>query len=416
MIKQGSGVVEAMVGEAEKTRETAPVNEDISQQESRDLLSKISENRNYEELIEETYEDIIPPPTPASPPTTRESTAAIDDFEETITLRPPMNTTPVIPPPHSQPAPTPNEEAPGGAYERPQRIHKPIDLFKPASWKALVASTREEPRTLPEALLSAESSKWRRAWESEFKSLEEYGTWALEELSLDRKAIGCRWVFKIQEDGRFSTRLVGKGYSQRIGVDYQETYAPVANFTTLRNLKSLVNENDWELDGMDVKTAFLHMELAKTIYMEIPEGIKTEEGGTPRLACWLIKTIYGLKQSLKAWYGKIHTFFIQNGFVRSEEDHSLYIHETRGLIILVYVDDMLLATSSRESIVWAKTILHDHFDMTDPGEPTTFIGVEISRNRSQRTLKVSQEAYIGRILALPGMKSINSDTNLLLDH
>lgn len=127
-------------------------------------------------------------------------------------------------------------------------------------------------------------------------------------------AIGCRWVFKRKEGGRFKARLVAKSYSQRLGADYQETYAPVAKFTTLRILLSLVNENNWELDGMDVKTAFLHSELAETIYMEIPEGITTKAGNTPQLACRLVKSIYRLKQSPRAWYGRIHLFFTENGF------------------------------------------------------------------------------------------------------
>ena len=82
-------------------------------------------------------------------------------------------------------------------------------------------------------------------------------------------------------------------------------------------LLSLINENDWELDGMDVKTAFLHSELAETIYMEIPEGIKSDMGKTSRPACRLVKSIYGLKQSPQAWYGKIYAFFINAGFARS---------------------------------------------------------------------------------------------------
>ena len=287
---------------------------------------------------------------------------------------------------------------------RSQRIRKPVDLFKPTTWKALVARTNEEPRTLADALVSSDLIEWKKAWDSEVESLEENGTWVLEELPSDRTAIGCWWVFKRKEDGRFKAQLVAKGYSQRIGVDYQETYAPVAKFTTLRILLSLVNENDWELDGMDIKTAFLHSELAETIYMEIPEGIKSNVGKTSGLACRLIKTIYGLKQSPRAWYGKIHSFFVLNGFIRSEEDHSLYIHETRGLIILLYVDDMVLAASSRGSIDWAKAALHKHFNMTDLGELKMFIGVEISRNRSKRTLKAGQAPYIERILREHGME------------
>ena len=416
----GRGVVEEMVGEEEDTREVASMNTGLSQQRSRagsrDMLRQHPNYRNSEGSNEDANEGLSPTPLPA--PTDRESTSASEDIEESITLQAPAPTNPTRAPPEKQRRLQVNtEDRDGGAItmlqnnpaegegsRRSQRIRKPVNLFQPAVWKALVARTNEEPRTLAEALASQEATDWKRAWDSEVKSLADNETWVLEELPEDRTAIGCRWVFKIKEDGRFKARLVAKGYSQRLGIDYQETYAPVAKFTTLRILLALVNENDWELDGMDVKTAFLHSELAETIYMEVPEGIKTNKDDSPRLVCRLIKTIYGLKQSPRAWYGKIHQFFIANGFIRSEEDHSLYIHETRALIILLYVDDMVLAASSRESIDWVKAALEKHFDMTDLGELKMFIGVEISRNRSQRTLKAGQGPYIERILIDHGME------------
>ena len=412
----GRGVVEEMVGEEEEGRAVASMNRGLSQQksrvESRDTISQHSNYRN----IEHTNEDTNERATPTLPPPSidRESTAAIDDIRDSITLRAPATTPNLRSQVPGQPRPSTNAETEeavssqnrpaGEETRRPQRIRRPVDLFKPAPWKALMARTNEEPRTLADALASPESTDWKRAWELEVKSLQDNGTWVLEELPEDRTAIGCRWVFKIKEDGRFKARLVAKGYSQRLGIDYQETYTPVAKFTTLRILLALVNENDWELDGMDVKTAFLHSELAETIYMEVLEGIRANEDDSPRLVCRLIKTIYGLKQSPRAWYGKIHQFFIANGFIRSEEDHSLYIHETRALIILLYVDDMVLAASSRESINWVKAALEKHFDMTDLGELKMFIGVEITRNRAQRTLKAGQGPYIERILMDHGME------------
>ena len=165
-----------------------------------------------------------------------------------------------------------------------------------------------------------------------------------------RTAIGCRWVFKIKEDGRYKAPLVAKGYVQAPGIDFNETFAPVAKFTTLRTLLALSAENDWELEGMDVKTAFLYSELAESIDMEIPEGLRPEGEYSPRLVCRLAKTIYGLKQALRAWYGKITTFFSEQGFYRSEEDHSLFVHENCSLIILLYVDDLVLAAATGEAI------------------------------------------------------------------
>ena len=128
--------------------------------------------------------------------------------------------------------------------QRPQRTRKPVDLFKPAIWKAMMARTCEEPITLADALSSAQSAEWKTAWDSEVKSLKDNGTWVLENLPPGRKAIGCRWIFKLKEDGRYKARLVAKGYAQQPGIDYQETFAPVAKFTTLRSLLALAAEND----------------------------------------------------------------------------------------------------------------------------------------------------------------------------
>ena len=299
----------------------------------------------------------------------------------------------------------PSEQTASPPNRRPQRTRKPVDLFKPAAWKAVMARTNEEPITLADALASPQSAEWKSAWESEVASLKENGTWVLENLPAGRKAIGCRWIFKLKEDGRYKARLVAKGYAQQPGIDYQETFALVAKFTTLRALLALAAENDWEIEGMDVKTAFLHSELAEEIYMEIPEGLRPEmgEGNSPELVCRLIKTIYGLKQSPRAWYGKINQFFEKNGFRRSEEDHSLYVHQQRSLIILLYVDDLVIAATSLDHISWAKSSLSASFDMTELGELKGFIGVEVVRDRARHSLKISQEAYIGRVLKDHGM-------------
>ena len=307
LARKEKGVVEEMEQERESWPTRAPMSRNISQHTSRDMLSQQTNDRNNEYSNEDTNKT----PTPSPTSTNRESSVSTDDIEESITLQAPATTSSMHSRARRQPRRPANAEDTAGEEEvglqdrpataegtrRPQRTRRPVDLSKPAIWKALVARTNEEPTTLADALASPDATEWKKAWDSEVESLEENGTWVLEELPLDRKAIGCRWVFKIKEDGRFKARLVAKGYSQRLGIDYLETYAPVAKFTTLRILLSLVNKNNWELDGMDVKTAFLHSELEETIYMEILEGIKSSAGDTSGLACLLIKTIYGLKQS-----------------------------------------------------------------------------------------------------------------------
>ena len=265
-----------------------------------------------------------------------------------------------------------------------------------------------EPQTLTEAMESDESEQWREAWGSEVDSLARNNTWKLEPLPPGRQAIGCRWLYKKKDDGRYKVRLVAKGYSQREGVDNTETFAPVAKFNSLRSLLALVSENDWELEGMDVKTAFLNSELEETVYIDIPEGLESPspcQPGDRPLVCKLIKSIYGLKQSPRAWYGKINRFFIDHGFLRSEHDHNVYIHTIFKLILLIYVDDLVIAAPTLQDVDWIRSLLNEEFEMTDLGPLTVFLGMEIRRNRRLRNLHLSQTRYINAILERFGMAS-----------
>lgn len=173
---------------------------------------------------------------------------------------------------------------------------------------------KQEPQTLTKALSSHEKGKRKEAWVQELTSLAKNNIWVLEPLPAGRTAIGCRWLFRKKDDGRYKARLVAKGYSQQPGLDYSETFAPVAKFTTIQVLLALNCENNWEVRGMDVKPAFLNSELEERVYMEVPEvvSIPTREV-TPQyqqpIACRLLKFINGLKQSPRAWYGKIDSFF-----------------------------------------------------------------------------------------------------------
>jgi len=269
-----------------------------------------------------------------------------------------------------------------------------------------------EPNSLTEALSGSQQVKWEQAWELELHSLAKNNTWVLEALPEDRTAIGCRWLFKKKDDGRYKARLVAKGYSQRAGIDYQETYAPVAKFTSIRLLLALCCERDWEVHGIDVKTAFLNSELQETVYMEIPEGISVPAArmadtcGRP-IVCQLLKSINGLKQSPRAWYGRIHQFFLSNSFIRCESDHSLFINYEKQVILLLYVDDLVLVAPTQALVNWIRTKLSEEFDITDLGELRTFLGLEIEHNRKQRTVFLSEKKYITKILEDHGMKDRN---------
>jgi len=190
------------------------------------------------------------------------------------------------------------------------------------------------------------------------------------------------------------------------------TFAPVAKFTTIRILLPLSCENDWEVESMDVKTAFLNGTLEERIYMEVPEGIailvkKNANTYQPPMACQLIKAIYGLKQSPRAWYGRIPTFLQAHHLTRSDYDPSLFINYKKQVIPLLYVDDLLLAAPTKELIGWIRNKLHNEFELTDLGPLRNLLGLEIERNRGERTLHLSQSQYVQKILCIHRLERCN---------
>ena len=167
--------------------------------------------------------------------------------------------------------------------------------------------------------------------ELEFQSLIENKTWELVSLPKDRKSIDCKCIYKIKynADGsveRYKARLVALGYLQKEGIDYTETFAPVAKMTSIHTLLALVAIEDAEIHQMDVKTAFLNGDLEEEIYMDQPKGFAIK--GKESLVYKLSKTIYGLKQSPKAWYKKIDQYFELIGLKKSHADPNIYVNAT----------------------------------------------------------------------------------------
>ncbi|CAI7908831.1 unnamed protein product [Closterium sp. NIES-54] len=175
-----------------------------------------------------------------------------------------------------------------------------------------------EPATLKEALESSDAEEWKKAMESELKSIEENGTWELVELPEGRKAITSKWLFKIKSDAdgkieRYKSRLVAKGYQQKDKVDYKELFAPVVKPTTLRTLLAGAAIKGWVVKQMDVTTAFLNGVLEEEIFMAQPEGFDDGSGRVLRLK----KALYGLKQAPRQWYLKLRGVLEEIGFTPS---------------------------------------------------------------------------------------------------
>src|SRR5207253_190437 len=139
------------------------------------------------------------------------------------------------------------------------------------------------------------------------------------------KAVGCKWVFTIKHNAegrveRYKARLVAKGYNHTYGVDYDETFAPVAKMNTIRTVISIAANNSWGLHQMDVKNAFLHGDLQEEVYMEIPPGFHSRD--TEGKVCRLRKSLYGLKQSPRAWFGRLCKEIHSLGYQQSNADHT----------------------------------------------------------------------------------------------
>jgi hypothetical protein len=245
---------------------------------------------------------------------------------------------------------------------------------------------------------------WYTAAKEEIQAHVDNGTWTLVQLPPGAKAIGSRWIFKIKrnEDGsveRYKGRIVAKGYSQRPGVDFDETYAPTTKWAALRAIFAIAALEDLELDSVDISTAYLNGVLPDhhRVYMQEPEGFEMKD---KTWACQLRKGLYGLKQGGRLWYQKLDEVLKGIGFTRTRSDSSVYVW-MRGeskVIIPVFVDDLTLASRTKADNARIKDELKKAFKLRDLG-PTSFIlGVHVTRNRPQRTLQLSQKQYIIDIL------------------
>ena len=272
--------------------------------------------------------------------------------------------------------------------------------------RAFTAALYEEeeiPGTAEEAM---KIKHWRDAMVVEMKALLKNKTWEKCTRPEGSRLVGCRWVFTIKRrpDGsieRYKARLVAKGYTQTYGVDYAETFSPVAKMSTIRVLFSIAANKEWPLHQFDVTNAFLHGELTKPIYREAPPGFGGDFKGHE--VCKLKKTLYGLKQSPRAWFGRFTEVMKKYGYRQSNSDHTLFHKKREGKItcLIIYVDDMILTGDDEEEIILLKKNLFTEFEMKDLGLLRYFLGIEVLR--SKKGIFINQRKYVLDLLAETGM-------------
>ncbi|RVW94557.1 Retrovirus-related Pol polyprotein from transposon RE1 [Vitis vinifera] len=208
------------------------------------------------------------------------------------------------------------------------------------------------------------------------------------------------FITKFNSDGsifKYKARLVVKGFAQVAGVDYGDTFAPVARHDTIRLLLALAGQMGWKVYHLDVKSAFLNGILLEEIYVQQPKSFKVT--GHEQKVYKLHKALYGLKQAPRAWYSRIDSHLIQLGFRRSENEATLYLKQNEDglqLVVLVYVDDMLVIGSNVRLLAEFKMEMQDVFEMSDLGIMNYFLGIEIYQCSSG--IFISQRKYVVDIL------------------
>ncbi|GJZ83942.1 retrotransposon protein, putative, ty1-copia subclass [Tanacetum coccineum] len=204
-----------------------------------------------------------------------------------------------------------------------------------------------EPANYKAALLDPQSDKWLNAINVEMQSMKDNEVWDLVDLPPDGKTIGMKWLFKKKTDmdgavHTFKARLVANGFTQTYGVDYEETFSPIADIRAIRILIAIAAYYDYEIWQMDVKTAFLNGHLSEEVYMEQPEGFVNPK--YPNRVCKLKRSIYGLKQALRQWNKRLDDEIKKFGFTQNRDEPCVYLKASRSNVTFLnlYVDDILI--------------------------------------------------------------------------
>ena len=266
----------------------------------------------------------------------------------------------------------------------------------------------DEPLTLEEAKLRPDWKEWWKAMKVEVDALINKGTFKyvpISQVPKGKKIIKCRWVYKRKPD-RYKGRLVVKGFMQS-PFDYGETYAPVCKLTSIRSMLSHAAYNNYECRQLDIGNAFVEAYLppGEEVYMENIPGFER-----PGYVIKLVRALYGLKQAPKHWADLLSKTLLDLGYVKTDYDSCLYQWRDpktgREIKIACYVDDLLI-TGDKNYIDEFVKYMESRFTVRDLGEPKTFLGMEITRNRSKRTIKLSQSTYIKNIVEKFGLTNAN---------
>jgi hypothetical protein len=236
----------------------------------------------------------------------------------------------------------------------------------------------KEPTCFEEAI---QKKEWADAMTKEYQSIIKNDVWEIVPKSKSKDVVSFKWLFKIKHaaDGsieKYKEIFVALGFFQKEGIDYEETFALVTRYTSIRTIISLETKMKWKLHQMDVKTTFLNGVIEEEVYIEKPQGFEVEYMKTH--VCKLKKALYGLKKDRRAWYGRIYGFLTSLGFTKSKADSNLYfkVMNDEPMILLLYVDELFL-TGEENLITECNKKLALEFEMKYLGLTHYFLGLEV---------------------------------------
>ncbi|CAM8911853.1 unnamed protein product [Rhodiola kirilowii] len=237
--------------------------------------------------------------------------------------------------------------------------------------------------------------------QEELHQFERNGVWRLVPRPKDKNVIGTKWVFRNKMDDkgvvvRNKVRLVIKGYNQQEGIDYDETFAPVARLEAIRLLVAYSTYHGFTLQQMDVKTAFLNGILKEEVYVSQTPGF--EDKDFPNHVYVLDKALYGLKQAPCAWYERLSLFLLSHGYTRGEVDKTLFLLKegTNTLVVQVYVDDIIFGSTNPMLVKRFTDLMTSEFEMSMVGELKYFLGLQVAQDEDGT--RIHQQKYIREIL------------------
>ncbi|GJW62977.1 putative ribonuclease H-like domain-containing protein [Tanacetum coccineum] len=270
--------------------------------------------------------------------------------------------------------------------------------------------SQEEPKMISQAL---EDESWIEAMQEELLQFKLQKVWILVDLPFGKKAIGTKWVFKNKKDERSivvknKARLIAQGFRQEEGIDYDEAFAPDARIEAIRLFLAFASFMGFLVYQMDVKSAFLYGTIGEEVYVHQPPGFV--DPAHLNKVYKVIKALYGLHQAPRAWYKRLSSFLLENGFRRGTIDKTLFIKKNKSDIMLVqvYVDDIIFGSTTQSMCTEFEDCMHKRFQMSSMGELTFFLGLQVKQQPDG--IFISQDKYVADILKKFDFCSIKTAT------